>query len=365
MTTELTLLADKILAARQSSDIFGPLAGTPDTQMQRAETTYKVLVKAVHPDRHQGDDQAQATDAFQALMHWWQMAKEQIANGTYGQSTFTVRTKLHTYTISRLLYSGDLADLYQGTYTDDDEPTQAVLLKMVHDARDNDLLQHEAKILRKLCEPSRMVAWHFQAYLPMLIETVTLTDQPKSRARVANLFMRPLDYVSLDKLQHAYPGGIDPRDAAWMWNRALEILGYVHRQGIVHGAVLPCHVLVNLETHGAMLWDWTAAALNGASLKYRSTVYEAWYPGEVKTAVPATDLYLSTMCVVALLGGDTSPKKIPSTVPELLQVLLTQCLERDVKRRPQDAWELRDAHAAVLKRLYGPPTFRRLTMPII
>ena len=51
-------------------------------------------------------------------------------------------------------------------------------------------------------------------------------------------------------------GGVDPRDAAWMWRRLLVALGFAHRAGVLHGAVLPEHVLIHPGEHGLVLVDW-------------------------------------------------------------------------------------------------------------
>ncbi len=46
-------------------------------------------------------------------------------------------------------------------------------------------------------------------------------------------------FRSLTEVGTAYPDGVDPRDAAWMWRRLLVGLGFAHRAGVLHGAVLP------------------------------------------------------------------------------------------------------------------------------
>jgi hypothetical protein len=57
--------------------------------------------------------------------------------------------------------------------------------------------------------------------------------------RHANLIGRLTGFHSLAEVRAAFPAGIDPQDAAWMWRRLLVAVGAAHRAGVIHGAVLP------------------------------------------------------------------------------------------------------------------------------
>jgi serine/threonine protein kinase len=146
----------------------------------------------------------------------------------------------------------------------------------------------------------------------------------------------------------------------WMWKRILSALGFAHRHGIVHGAVLPPHVLMRPRDHGAHLIDWM-----GASKEGRATVISApfaeWYPPEVseqKRLLPATDIYLAAKCAIYLLGGDPIAESFPETVPALMAAFIKTCLFRIPDRRPQDAWELHaEFDETVVRPLFGAPKF--------
>ena len=55
--------------------------------------------------------------------------------------------------------------------------------------------------------------------------------------RHTNVLRAEAGYVSLAEVLRAYPSGLAPADAAWMFNRMLTALGIAHSLGIVHGAV--------------------------------------------------------------------------------------------------------------------------------
>src|SRR6516164_8396933 len=108
---------------------------------------------------------------------------------------------------------------------------------------------------------------------------------------------------------------------AWMWRRLLVALGFAHRCGLVHGAVLPEHVLIQPHDHGLVLIDWAyavaASPATGERVTAISAAYAAWYPAEIMRKEPpaaGTDLAMAARCVVALLGGDPLQGALPAHV---------------------------------------------------
>jgi serine/threonine protein kinase len=174
-------------------------------------------------------------------------------------------------------------------------------------------------------------------------------------------------YVSLAEVLRAYPSGLAAADAAWMFNRILTALGVAHSQGIVHGAVVPAHVLVRPADHNGMLIDWCYSVPAGEPLKAISPPYAADYPPEVharQPATPATDLYMAARCMTRLLGGHAATLELPKSVPRPIRALLSACLLPAIQRRADDAWQVFEDFHAILGRLYGPPQFRPFVMPV-
>src|SRR6185369_4350270 len=46
---------------------------------------------------------------------------------------------------------------------------------------------------------------------------------------------------TFEAVRAAFPAGVELHAAVWMWRRVLEVLGFLHASGIVHGAVTPQH----------------------------------------------------------------------------------------------------------------------------
>jgi hypothetical protein len=302
-----------IEAAAGPGDLFGPDAGR----------SYRRLARLTHPDTRPGDHRAAA--AFAKLADLWR----QRYLGDRG--TLAAR--------------GDLANLYR---------TGRGLLKVARDPADNDLMDAEAAALACI---RGNVDVTFGAYFPVLAQTQRLVDPRSGAERRANLIGELAGFVSLARVGAAFGGGIDPRDAAWMWRRLLVALGAAHRAGVVHGAVLPEHVLIHPAEHGLVLIDWCYSGRPPYRLPAIVARHRDRYPPEVLAGQPAgpdADIWLATYCMTELTGD---------RLPAPLAAFARGCLLASPRRRPQDAWALLHELDELLGRLYGARKFRPFAIP--
>ena len=193
-------------------------------------------------------------------------------------------------------------------------------------------------------------------YLPRLRESFVSRGEDGVERRV-NVITGFFEHVAMSEVMATAPHGLDFRDAAWMTKRMLATLGFVHRQGLVHGAVLPPHLLVHPVNHGARLVDWCYAREIGEPLRAVPTAWRSFYPPEVfekKPATAKTDIFLAAKTALALMG-----EKAPAPIHRFWST----CLAPSPSRRPDDAWALHDELEALLKSLVGKPKYRPLVMP--
>ena len=355
MNHSLTSLMQLLSQAQMPSDVFGLLApATPEALKQR----FRALILVAHPD-HNPTRTAEAAAACQALQVLYAVAQRQIAAGVYGVAPrIRLSSGPRVYVGYAAPIAGELCDLF---------PAEAdggpVLLKAVRNPHNNDLLQAEARALRSI--ERSLAGQRVRAHFPTLVEHVQLSDASGARRQVNVLRAEP-GTVSLSDVIRAYPAGLHPADAAWMFNRVLAALAVTHTLGLVHGAVTPAHMLVRPSDHNGILVGWCASGPIGTPLKLRSPAYAADYPPEVaarQPATPATDLYMAAACMVRLLGGDPAGSTLPRSVPRPLANLLRACLLPAPQRRPSDAWAVFDDVHTLLGELYGPPQFRPFAMP--
>ena len=269
--------------------------------------------------------------------------------------TIEARSK-RRFPLGKKLFEGDLADLYASE--------DNVIVKIARDPRDNDLLENEARVLSHLY-PARQKDEKFYHYLPKVIDT-GMVDR-----RHVTVFPYFDGFVSLAEIIAAYPSGVDFRDMTWMYKRLLAGLGFAREMGVIHGAILPPHVLVHPTGHDAKIIDWSYALVfedilakapppdpkaakapapkglgvwdlvrqnlyadedpvgdpvipNGAPLdpnrlyvRAISVDYSKFYAPEIlrkETPSPASDIYMAAKCAVALLGGDVETNVLPDSI---------------------------------------------------
>jgi hypothetical protein len=260
--------------------VFGEVAGDTDARLRQVRGVYRRLAKVVHPDRHDGAEKAVL--AFRRLDTLYARARALIAAGTYGEDrapTVTIRTKRREYAVSRKVSAGEICDVFECDYGDG---FRRAVVKVARHPRDNDLVQVEAATLRRLRKALD------DRWLPFLPEPVDLVGWKASGGIVRRgLVLERLDgFYPLDAVVDAYPAGVDPRDMAWVWRRLLAILGAVHEQGVVHGAVVPSSVLIHPGKHGLVLADWSYAVDAGGRPRVVSRRYRSFYPPELADRRP-------------------------------------------------------------------------------
>ena len=329
-----------IEAARAPGDLFGgaaravPGPGRPSGPDDGAAAAriYRRLARLTHPDARPGD--ARAAAAFARLATLWQGYGAAAAAGA-------------------LVARGDLANLYR-CGARGGGARGGWLHKVARDPADNDLIDREAAalaLLRRRADPRLL------AYFPELVRVQRVTDPATGAVRHGHVIAELAGFASLAEVRSAFPAGVDPRDAAWMWRRLLVAIGAAHRAGLVHGAVLPEHVLIHPRAHGVVLIDWCYSGKACAPLPALVRRYQDWYPPEIAARGPAgpdADIWLAAACMSELTGD---------LMPSRLAAFVRGCQVASPRGRPHDAWELLAELDELLGRLYGPRTFRPFAIP--
>ncbi|SIO86441.1 J domain-containing protein [Nocardiopsis sp. JB363] len=340
------------------ADLFGPLP--EDGRVPSAATAaYRRLARRLHPDTAPAEHRVAAARGFIRLTDSWRRYRDAVHGGP-GLNDLVLTTEERTYHVDRgrPLAEGDIADLRAARYRDGDRWRDAVL-KLPRAPRDNDLLRAEATALRRVRERGER---RYRAFAPPLIGTLRHRDPTTRVERHGNLLGRLSGFHDLAEVRRAYPDGIDARDAAWMWRRLLVAIGNAHRAGVVHGAVVPEHVLIHPEKHGLVLVDWCYSVTFDATRRAPHVPAmvprrEETYPPEVadrRPALPAIDVYMATKCVEFVTAG---------RLPRRLSALARGCSLPAPRRRPSDAFALLGELDDALERSFGPRRFRPFHMP--
>lgn len=362
---DLLSTLEALKRATDPADVFGVVVGDADAQMLAIKRAYRRLARIVHVDVN-GQNPTSAHEATVLLNRWLEKALEQVRCGHYGNATHkpmdavAITSKRRTYTITEPLCAGDLCNLYRATYLERGY-LQRCIAKIVREACDNPALARETTIHNTLTTKAGRSS--FSRYFLHPLDAFAIQEGAETK-RVL-ILSEVTDAYDLVSIRQRYPAGIDLRHLVWIWKRVLSAIGFAHRHGIVHGAVLPPHLLIRPADHGAYLLGWTQAATDGQA-SYISAAYTDWYPPEVyaqKRLLPATDIYLAAKCAIYLLGGDPLADSLPETVPTRLATFIKSCLFTLPERRPQDAWDLhQEFDETIVRPLFGAPKFIDFTM---
>jgi hypothetical protein len=260
------------------------------------------------------------------------------------------RSPSRRYRLKQFLAAGDLCDVYLAKSQSND-----IVLKIPRNSKGEPFLRREVECLGQLRSLAKGES--YLKYLPKPIERFRYQD------RYLTAFEHEAGFLSARDLRSCFPNGLPDEHIAWMFNRTLEILGFIHQQGLVHGAILPTHLLFHPETHGLQLIGWTHAVRVGEPIVVVPGDYRHWYPPECarkEPATSATDIYLAAKTMLWLSGGDADSNRFPATMSDGIRQFLTDCLEPNNALRPNNAWTLHRDFRALLNEQFGPPTFQDL-----
>lgn len=212
--------------------------------------------------------------------------------------------------------------------------TERVVVKVVRSAAHADRLAHEWEVLCALQASTAQGAPVFSQWVPQPVARGAFQDGSAEEHPALVLRARSGFVHTLEHVRAAYPEGVDPRHATWMWRRLLDVLGWAHRAGWVHRAVEPGHVLIHARDHGVMLVGWADAR-------------------PATAATRREDLAAAARCVRRALGGASVP-------PALAQLLGAWA---DDPPPDDDAWALSAQVASAARDAWGPPRFLPFSMP--
>jgi hypothetical protein len=374
-SVELDHLSTMLSKARGPEEVFGTLTGTRAEMLDAARKVFRQMAKVAHPDVYQGTtDFERAGTIFKQLTALWEQAQLRIEQGIYGRAEiketfvpFIIHTGTRHYSIEHLLTRGDLCMLYTGSFTLAGRQTRG-LLKIPMKPGDNDLMANEARILHHLQASEGYEK--LRHFVPQLVDSFSYLEQESGVVRNMNIFTHIDGFYSLKEVREAYPEGIDPKDMAWIWRRVLIALNFAHSNHVIHGAVLPTHIMIHPEQHGLVLIDWSYAVLRpdetGERISAISSAYRDWYPAEVfahEEPTPGLDIAMAAKCMIDLLGGDPHKRMLPTALPWQLQSYFKGCTLPNPRQRPQDAYTLLQDFDTLIERLWGPKKFHVFTMP--
>ncbi|RJQ27068.1 hypothetical protein C4577_01980 [Candidatus Parcubacteria bacterium] len=322
---ELEELEQMMKDARSPKEFFG----------RDAAKNLKKFLGICHPDRNPGD--AKAVELFKKINDWYEELET---------PSVVIKSPKRGYTVLKHLTSGDVSDIYLAEAANKD-----YLLKISRIDDGEKYLEIEKNTVADLLTKAGDST--YSKYLPTFVESFPAKD---TIAKRVNVFTYDPGFYSLEQVKNQYKDGVDGRDLAWMFNRILTGLGFIHKSGYVHGAVLPSHILIHPESHGGRFCGFVHSVKIGEKVDTISVDYKSWYPKEVndkEKVGPASDIYMAAKCAERIMREDT-PRKIKNFV--------YSCMLESPSMRPNDAWLLYEEFKDLLSDVYGKRKFHIFTM---
>jgi len=268
------------------------------------------------------------------------------------------------YVILGRLAQGDSSDVFLARR--DARLTEMVTLKVLRANADADLLAREWKALDDLSKSEEQGAPYFRSLLPQPVAHGKLRSKDTD-ARLTSVFRWRSGFQhTFEDITREYPSGVDPRAAVWLWKRALELLGWVHRSGFTHGAIVPQHLLVHPRDHGVVLVGWSCAVRGRDPLPAVSARARVYYPDGVFPGAPVTqtvDLVMLARCIARVLGGDPARGRVPESVPAPLASLVREWCMTSPSAGADDPWELMERVSQAGKAAFGPARYVPFHLP--
>ena len=147
-----------------------------------------------------------------------------------------------------------------------------------------------------------------------------------------------------------YETGLDPEHVAWMTERILNTMKYLHLNGVIHGDIKPQNIIIQNTDHTAVLVDYGLSLVKpkkNDGAKGYTPFFAAPEQAEGKPLLPEADFYGLGMTMIFALGGDVEHIKVPDNTPDAMCGLIKKFIKRNPLSRPN--WSKEDLCDTIAK----------------
>lgn len=341
---------EKLIKAKRPIDFFG------NVDEDTIKSDYRTYAKMLHPDIVKFKDKNEEdliVKTFNLLNILYKKALEELKEGIYN---IVDQVKLYdkkkpflefeSFKFYEHYFQGDVANIFKGLNND-----EIVYLKVAKDPSDNDLVKSEFELLKKLDHNS----------LPKVIKQVVIND--------CNAFvMEEAKGIKVDELLEEYKTGVPPTHVMWILERLFSVVGYLHSQKVVHGNILPEHIIINPENHNVSLVGFSMSVENAnekdARYKIINDIYTAPEVNSNARVLPNSDIYSIGKIAIKLLGGNVETNGIPMSVDYDIRSFVKKLVDKNPTVRENDAWKLWDGTIELRDKIFGKERFKKLERKI-
>ncbi len=309
------------MAVKLPDNLYDILEVSPRARKGVINAAYKVLIKEYHPDKSNGNTR---------ITKQLNLAKATLLDKDKRKIYDRSRNKLEgaiigDYQILEKIGEGGFGKTYKGVHTILNSP---VCIKHGHkiSPQDEEILLEEAKAI-----------WDLRHFgIPSIRNILKLKDG--SLALVMSYIPGP----TLDKIIDKHES-LELEHVCWITERILNILKYMHYNGVIHGDVKPQNIIIQPESHTVVLVDYGLSLIRPTRSSYSKGYTPYFAPPEQisgNVLLPQSDFYGLAMTIIYALGGNIETKEVPETIPDSFCSFIRRFLIRDVLMRPD--WQKED-----------------------
>ena len=301
------------------SGYYAALEVHPRASMEVIRAAFHALVKVHHPD--QGGKPA----AFKEINEAFAVLSDADKRKEYdaGLKSTGTDTIIGNYRVLEAIAEGGFGKTYKGEQIIN---KQLVCIKHCSEVSS----AHDAVLIAEA-----NTIWNLRHYaLPAMRDMHRLDDG--SLALVMSYVPGPTLEQIVEKV-----GKLDAETVAWIVDRLLNALLYLHHHGVIHGDIKPQNVIVQPETHSVVLIDFGLSVVKPLSSTKALGYTPIFAPPEQmagKPLLPGSDFYSLGMLMLYALSGDMKAVErldVPSSCPNVIRQFIKSLIARDILARPQ------------------------------
>jgi serine/threonine protein kinase len=304
--------------------LYDLLEVKPGARPSVVKAAYHALAKEFHPGAGGGD-----ATLFSRISEAYSVIGDEVKRPEYDKNGSPAKgTVVGNYRILEEIAHGGFGTTYRAEHILAGELVCVKHCHHVSPAYQETLIQ-EAKAI-----------WDLRHYcLPVMRDFLKLDDG--SLALVMSYIPGPTLEQYVEKKKR-----LKPENVAWIAQRVLSALKYLHFNGVVHGDIKPQNIIIQEETHSIVLVDFGLSMVKPTRDSEAKGYTPVFAPPEQlrgSPLVPESDFYSLGMTLLFALNGsmeETERMNVPDSVPDEFCEFIKSLLVRSPLDRPN--WRKED-----------------------
>ncbi len=299
--------------------LYDVLEVSPRARRTVIQAAYKAIMKDCHPDNGGSESTSRTVNGAYDLLSNPSKRKEYDRDRENLSGTI-----IGDYRVLKPIAEGGFGKTYLGEHI---RVGKQVCIKHCSQIspQDEEILVEETRAM-----------WDLRHYaIPAVRDLLKLDDGSLA------LVMSYIPGLTLEQVVQKV-GSLDPEHVAWITERILNALLYIHFHGVVHGDLKPGNIIIQPETHQVVIVDFGLAVVKPKHGEH-SKGYTPYFapPEEIdgQTILPESDFYSLGMTMIYALSGDLGhvlSRDVPKSTPDAICEFIKKLIVHNILGRPHD-----------------------------